>query len=234
MGPAKQADPWEKNAAYKSGRRVLVIGAIVALVFVFVFAGSTYRNRFRLTIEVETPDGLKSGSSVIETRFWESGNWGTLEARGVRADARGEAVYVDLGRGKYVIGILGWGPKGEDQNKISGLTRAALAPGQHVDWKDEYKLKGRGDLPPGYVPALVTFADLNDPKTARVVRPDELAQVFGPGVRFVRAGIETTSGPITRTIKSHLRWLPHPSYLSGRFGCAPNEPHCLHGGNFTR
>jgi hypothetical protein len=121
---------------------------------------------------------------VIETRSWES-TWGPTEARGVRADAHGEAVYVDLGDGKHVIGILGWGPKGGDQDKIFGLTRAALAPGRYVNWKDEYKLKGKGDLPPDYVPTFVTFAEVNDPKTARIVQPDEFAQVFGPSVRFV-------------------------------------------------
>lgn len=190
-----------------SKRRVLVVGAVAAvLCAIFVFINSAYTNRFRLTIEVDTPDGLKSGSSVIETRAWE-GNWGPMEARGVRADARGEAVYVDMGGGKHVIAVLGWGPRGEDQDKTFGLTRAALAPGRHVDWKEEHKLKGKGDLPPVYVPTLVTFADVNDPKTARVVQPDEFAQVFGPGVRFVRARIETTDDAISTDIVNKLPML---------------------------
>src|SRR5690348_16780515 len=61
-----------------------------------VWAGNSVVSRFRLTVEVMTPEGLKTGSSVIETRSWES-NWGTPETRGVRSDAKGQAVFVDLG-----------------------------------------------------------------------------------------------------------------------------------------
>ncbi len=193
-----------------------------------------YTNRFRLTIEVETSEGLKSGSSVLQTTFWESGGWGPIEARGVRASAKGEAVYVDLGKGEFVIAILGWGMKGQDQNKIFGLTRAALAPGRNIDWQHENELKGRGTLPPEYVPTFVTFINPNDPKTARIVPLDALEKVIRPGVRFRRAFIETTKDPVTRTLSAKLPWLPHPSYLSGRVGCAPTEDHCLHGGDFTR
>ena len=51
-------------------KRFFIIGATAILVgvgsifaYYILFTGNT--NRFRLTIEVETPDGLKSGSSVI-------------------------------------------------------------------------------------------------------------------------------------------------------------------------
>src|SRR5258707_8743277 len=81
---------------------LLIIGALVAYQFLF----ANYTNRFRLTIEVDTPNGIKSGSSVIQTWFYESGNWGPVEAGGVRTKARGEAVYVDLGHDWYVVGIL--------------------------------------------------------------------------------------------------------------------------------
>jgi hypothetical protein len=174
-----------------------------------------YTSRFRLTIEVETPDGLKTGSSVIQTRFWASGCW-LPEACGLRTEAHGEAVFVDLGHGKNLVAILGWGPTGVDQEKLYELTRVALAPGRNVNWKDEHELKGKGDLPPAYVPTFVTFSDLNDPKTARVVRPDQFEQVFGPGVRFKRAWIETTNDPITRKIEQILPWLrSQKGYLAG-------------------
>jgi hypothetical protein len=87
-----------------------------------------------------------------------------------------------------------------------------------------------GDL----IPAFVTFAIPNDPATARVVLPSEFPAVFGPGVRLRDAGIEMTNDPVTRGIEKKLTWLPHPEYLSGRFACGPDEPHCLHGGHFTR
>ena len=84
------------------------------------------------------------------------------------------------------------------------------------------------------VPTLVTFTDLNNPTTARVVRPDEFPAAFGAGVRLRGARIEMTADPVTSGIEKKLTWLPHPKYLSGRFACGPNESHCLHGGHLTR
>ncbi|MBX9829242.1 MAG: hypothetical protein K2Y27_30180 [Xanthobacteraceae bacterium] len=211
---------------------LILLGAGVYVGYHFIFP--EYTNRFRLVIEVETPEGLKSGSSVIQTSFWESGGWGPVEARGVRGEAKGEAVFVDLGKGQFVIGILGWGAKGQDQDKIFGLTRAALARGKKVAWRDEYKLKGRGDLPQEYVPTFVTFSDRKLPVTVSVVERDDFERAFRPGVRFRRAFLETTDAPISRTLAAKLPWLPHPTYLSGRGACFPSEAHCLHGGNFTK
>jgi len=212
---------------------ILGVGGGIAFAVYLYLASNTYTNRFRLTIEIDTPEGIKSGSSVIETSAWES-RYGFAETRGVRGDARGEAVFVDLGRNLHLVAVLGWGPKGEDQDKIFGLKRAALARGLRIDWTEEYKLKGKGELPRDYVPTLVTFANRDDPTSVRVVPTDGLEQAFGPGFRFRRATIETTADPLRQTITRRLRWLPHPRYLSGRSGCDPAAPHCLHGGNFLR
>lgn len=62
--------------------------------------------RYRLTAEVLTPEGIKTGSSVIEVSYSSThplpnpGRW--------RADTvTGEAVYVDLGHGKNLFILLG-------------------------------------------------------------------------------------------------------------------------------
>ena len=105
-------------------------GAIAILAAFLVaavgFVWSPYTNRFRIIIEVDTPDGIKSGSSVIETTYFESGGWGPVEARGVRSQAKGQAVFVDLGEGRNLVAILGFGSNGTDESKIFDLTRVAL------------------------------------------------------------------------------------------------------------
>jgi hypothetical protein len=189
-------------------RKWIIAAACIGLVSYFLLPNHT--NRFRLTIEVETPDGIRSGSSVIETDFWESGGWGPVEARGVRSSAKGDAVFVDRGYGKNLVAILGFGPDGTDESKIFGLTRMALAPGKDVGWKDESKLKGRGELPEDYVPTLVTFANLNDPKTASTVRPADFEKAYGPGFRFRRAVIETTNDSVVRDIEKKMPWWSMP------------------------
>jgi hypothetical protein len=168
--------------------------ALLGVAFVlYLYGQSTYTQRFRLTIDVQTPDGTKSGSSVIETSAWESGEWGPPEARGIRRSFKGRAVFVDLGNGKNVVALLAFGPEGRDQSKLFGMASAALAPSGSVDWKDEYKLKGAGVLPREYTPTLITFADLADPKTARLVDPANIEEAFGRGYAFKAALLETTS-----------------------------------------
>ncbi|MBX9776150.1 MAG: hypothetical protein K2Y71_17355 [Xanthobacteraceae bacterium] len=202
----------------------LLVGGFLAWILLFPI----YTARFRLTVEVETPDGLKSGSSVIETTIRDV-KVGLPEMVGLRYGANGEAVFVDLGQGRNLFGLLAFGPNGQDQDRLNRLVRAALAPGQSRDWREEANLRGSGELPPDYVPTLVTFADLKDPRTARVVSPQEFESVFGPGVRFRRAWIETvragiwplnlfgvTGMPITQGIERMLPWLrSHTGYLAG-------------------
>jgi len=78
---------------------------------------------------------------------------------------------------------------------------------------------GRANLYPPLVPTLVTFGDLADPKTARVVDPYAFEQEFGAGYVFRRAWIEMVpvgiwplnnlgiyGTPITRGIEKRLAW----------------------------
>ena len=191
-------------------RWVKVIGVLALALATFFIFSPHYTNRFRLTIEVETPEGVKSGSSVIETAVWESGNWGPVEARGIRTSTKGDAVFVELGHGRNLTALLGFGPVGSDQSRIYSLTRAALAPGKDVNWQDEPKLKGRGELPEDFVPTLVTFTDLGDPRSARVVKPADFEKVFGPGFKFRRAILETTRDSITWSIDKKMPWWSSP------------------------
>jgi hypothetical protein len=186
----------------------------VALVATLLFAASNlwhpYSNRFRVTIEVDTPNGIKSGSSVLETDVFESGCWGPVEACGLRRKAKGEAIFVDLGNGRNLVGILGWGEAGSDESGVFDLTRAALAPGTNLNWKEEQKLKGRGDLPSQNIPTLITFDDLTNPATAKVVDPTNLALTFGPGYSLRRVTLETTSAPLNYAIEAKLPWWSSP------------------------
>lgn len=187
------------------------LALLVVAVFVYLWAQPYYKNRFRLTIEVETPEGVKTGSSVIEASTWESGNWGPIEARGIRSDFRGRAVFVDLGHGRNLVALLGFGPIGADQYKLFRLTRAALAPGEKFDdWKEEFRLKGRGVLPNDYIPALATFKNLNDPASAVRVEPSDMVDIFGPGFAFRQVLLETTNESVSRDIEKILPWWRSP------------------------
>jgi hypothetical protein len=83
---------------------VLLVVALIYGAFLFMYPTCTFR--YKLTAEVMTPDGLKTGSSVIEVRYSSvhplpnPGRWGLDKVTG-------EAVYVDLGGGKNLFILLG-------------------------------------------------------------------------------------------------------------------------------
>ena len=86
----------------KALRILLGFSGLVALGFWGMF-GPSYTYRYRLIVEIDTPEGIKSGSSVIETRVRDNGRawWNLPDMRNLENTTRGEAVFVDLGHGFY-------------------------------------------------------------------------------------------------------------------------------------
>lgn len=214
---------------------------IIALCVAALIAGAviwwesqtpTYAHRFRLVIEAEAGGELRSGSSVIDVRVTDN-KFGSPEMKGLRSRVRGEAVFVDLGAGKHVIAILGFGPTGSE-DWIAGLTEGAFLPSHPgLRFCDVPGLTGTAPLTGKKIPTLVIFADLNDPKSARVVGLTEFESVFGADVHFKRAFVEMipvgwwpfsmlgwpsslAGEPVTRGIEKQLPWLRlHRGYLAG-------------------
>ena len=61
--------------------------------------------RYRLTVEVDTPQGLRTGSSVIQVASSVSGPY-ALRPGVVSTQVKGEAVAVDLPGGKVLFALL--------------------------------------------------------------------------------------------------------------------------------
>ena len=99
---------WKNNRAV---RRLLLGVAVLAAA---VWAAQLWWHwmypvaqfRYKLTVEVMTPDGLKSGSSVIEVRYSSSHPLPNPGRYYNDALVAGEAVYVDLGQGKNLFVLL--------------------------------------------------------------------------------------------------------------------------------
>jgi hypothetical protein len=73
-----------------------------------------------LAVEVDTPDGPRSGSSVIEVERKDL-RWVVGPGPRHRIRVRGEAVFVDLGSGRNVAAALVHGDNAEDVGQISSL-----------------------------------------------------------------------------------------------------------------
>lgn len=189
------------------GILALVAGAIYVA---WAIAYPTYTHRYRLTIEMDTTEGVRSGSSVIEVSkrqipksldplFYASGS----------PRSKGEAIFIDLGQGRNLVALLRFGPDAQAQHSMSRLAFEVFQRRSAVpdDLREMSRLSGRGDLPGNLIPTLVTFKDPTDPKTVRVVSPGEFTSVFGPGVRLKNAWIEMTRAEVTTGIDQKLPWL---------------------------
>lgn len=197
-----------------SGRKLWTWIAALTLFGLLGACGTKHETfRYRLTVEVETPDGPRIGSSVLEVALSETGDdaWVTPEASGVRAKLRGEVVAVDLPDDKVLFALLrteeqgdagAWWPFriGSNPNfsgEFSGVRNARAMEASNAG----------GDLPRDSYPMLVTFGDLADPTSVERVDPNDLAASFGKGVRLKRITVQMTDDPVTTEVEKRLPWL---------------------------
>jgi hypothetical protein len=219
---------WGLFVLWRSRMKTLSGGIILVLSLPFLWFASafvyetlnSFTHHYRLTVEVETPEGLKSGSNVIQVTVTSKSDL-VLQSGGVYSGVKGEAIFIDLGNGKNVVATLGFGPNGADTDRLSTLAAEVLKRYEAFwykkapDWTEKAELYGE------LIPTLVTFSNPADPATARVVRPDEFEMVFGPGYRFKGAWLEmTTDDVVWQRIEEKLLWLNHME----RYRRDPNNP----------
>ncbi|HEY8604753.1 MAG TPA: hypothetical protein VIL62_10545, partial [Tsuneonella suprasediminis] len=87
-------------------------------------ADDTPTYRYRLKVEVETPEGLKTGSSVIEVEQSMGRSAGTGFGEIIMRRVHGEAVAVDLPGGRTLFALL----RSEDETDWAGNVMQYLAP----------------------------------------------------------------------------------------------------------
>ena len=174
--------------------------------------------RYRLTVEVDTPQGLRSGSSVIEVE--QSMGRTAMSGFGKRIDrrVRGEAVAVDLPGGRTLFALL----RSETDTDWAAQVMQRLAPDTEGEpWDERFdnvlSIEGEVEVPRSFspqrpdegsaYPMLVTFGDLSDPTSVERVDPDGLAASFGEGYALKRITVQLTDDPVTTGIEEQLAWL---------------------------
>ena len=197
--------------------RYVAIGVLALVAVSCVGKAESYR--YKLTLAVDTPAGVRRASSVVEVIYFGV----SVPDRGVMYRTHGEAVYLELEpHGKPLIALLtrkfhrprhageiGWsldaGPGMSLLFKLYGMTQSGdlLA-----DVREIARTRGARQLPVDYLPNLVTFADANDPQTVIEVDPKDLQSTLGPSVVWREITLESTNEPITTGIKEKLSWLP--------------------------
>ena len=204
-------------------------------------------HKYRLTIEVRTPGGVRSASGVMAVHMGKDG--GILPEAGGSIGMKGDALFVDLGNGRHLVAALAHGKNAEGFDGMSRLAMIAFAAaGQKVRFKDVNQLSGKVQVYGDLIPTLVTFTNLADPKTAQVLDPGDIEATFGKGFRLIGVTLEILpvglwpldfggplGEPVTREIEERLPWVATvKGLLSGRFGCNPSVEQCLDVGHFQR
>ena len=152
----------------------------LALLAVLVIADQVRINRpghkYRLTVEVETPEGIKSASGVLAVQpdrgYSRSGHTRTM----------GDAVLLDLGGGNNLIALLAHVDKTVELDGMNFLAlRAYNAAGRKVSFNDMSRMNGPVPVQGALIPVLVTFTVSGNPATARAVPPDGVEAALGKG-----------------------------------------------------
>jgi hypothetical protein len=197
----------------------------VALYLGVTFAFPSYTHRYRLTIEIDTPEGVRSGSSIIEVTRRDV-RWVPIAQGRFTFDVRGEAAFVDLGGNRNVIALLAHGSTAERVDQLTSLPIEAYGYYKWDEdaWTHPTRMRGPAELKPALIPTLVTISDVSDPKTAHVVYGIDLQEIraggglqtvprvtvdqfdrfLGPGFRLKRVWIERTTEPLTTQIEQKI------------------------------
>ena len=200
----------------------------LALLATLVIADQIRINRpghkYRLTVEVETPEGVKLASGVMAVHPDRS------YSRGGHTRTRGDAVFVDLGGSKNLVALLAHLDKSVELDDMNYLAlRAYNAAGRKVSFNDMNRMTGAVPVQGGLIPVLVSFGDPGAPVTARAVQPDEVEAVLGKGIHLHGISAEVVPNglwpldlggpfgdPVTRGIEAKLPWWNRPDNPAGK------------------
>ncbi|WP_066477371.1 MULTISPECIES: hypothetical protein [unclassified Sphingomonas] len=189
-----------------------LFGALIAMAICGLLTACVEREtlRYRITVEIETPQGLRTGSSVWQVSAVSTPAFPGPEAGGVRGAGRGEAVAVDL-PGGTLFALLRAQDGSASYYPVMSIIRELRPKGVlKPDWAAEMRAMQRNpgtfELPAENYPLLVRFKAIADVRSVEVVTPENISDVFGRGYAVRRITIHATDDPISTGIESRLPW----------------------------
>jgi hypothetical protein len=202
-------------------KRYIVLAVLVIGIAWLVVRSTTPQMtlRYRMTVEVQTPSGPKSGSAVLELVLWRQrliplpGAGGADWGGGYTT--YGEAPFVDLGNGEVLFTTL-HDARYNYNHEITSVAlqgfrilerRRSLPGGSDMGiLNDLVRTKSLNVLKREHYPMLATFTDTAEPKSLVEVSPDNLAARFGPGTTLDRIALQVVdqSTPLTTAVTSRF------------------------------
>jgi hypothetical protein len=216
--------------------RLAQIAVACVLVAAAVYGGISllyqkYRVRFRLSVEVKDGDQIRTGSTTIEVEYpIGPDSFPELGQAGSFRRVRGYAPTVDLGEKRLLFLTFINAQRTPQQiveerqrlfcqlDDIACLAFAAYAKSgslpvnlipseQAAALHELLRQSGPRDVPFLALPQLITFTDINDRRTRRIVSAFDLSANFGPSVELRRVVLELTRDPVTPEPGIWPQWL---------------------------
>lgn len=190
-----------------------------------IFPSGTWR--YKITVNVQTPEGLKSGSAVREVHVKKNlAKYLNPDARVASYEVLGEAVAVDLGNRGLVYALIDWDSYEEFFHAFPANTGSLT---EFIDYYNRLEAEIPAALPQGNYPKFVRFKSSDDPKSVEILTPEALAD----GVSLKEILIEKTNENITWGIKNKL---PHYNEdFQSWFNSLPyGDEHKVHIYDFSR
>ena len=190
------------------------VGLLAALVIGDQIRINRPAHKYRLTLEVETPDGVKSASNVVSVHPYRG-----YQPSG-KVTSRGDAVVVDLGGGRNLAALMLHDDKGSADFDGANFVamRAYQAAGRKIAFRDVSSQTGAVPVTGELMPVLASFADPRDASTARRLQPGDLSPL-GTGTRLRSITVEAVPNglwpidfggsfgePVTRSVTAKLPW----------------------------
>jgi hypothetical protein len=212
------SDRSEQRANLVIDRRSLVLGSL-ALPLVGC-SWSVRRYRYKLALEVEVDGKTLREFNVVESWAYDV----SFPESGVRTGLTGESIVVEIRPGRVLVPLLrvitevpdttrggNWTKQRGDWGKFReayGYKRPVQEDSKTY-WSSLNQFRGEREWSLDDLPDLVTFDNVNDPRTVKLVDPRNLEASFGPGVRLTRAtiAIVDNSTPLTKGIEKKLPWI---------------------------
>lgn len=175
-----------------------------------MFGSRDWQWHQKLTVTVETPEGVKTGSAVTRVSVQASPRWwGVGDAAGSGSSSlSGEAVTVDLGEGRHLFALLqNYSHETARKTFIEKKDTPRSEAEAHVMFDRLEQMRDSRALARENYPLLVTFGDINEPASVTKVDPADLAATFGKGYRLNAVTIAITDEPVTEgKVEKVLSW----------------------------
>lgn len=174
----------------RQGLRALLTAVAAAPIGGCSVLGDSDTLKFRFDLEVDTPDGVKIASSVIQA-VMKGGLPGYRAIDPGTYTVRGEAPFAEIAPGRFIFVPLGHPSNTEQMLRVlEAFLMEWAGPGPQANWRDAFP-RARRELPSGEIPfdklpMMVTFGSVRKPSTVKRVMPEEFGLAFGEGVRLRR------------------------------------------------